>query len=133
MLEDGARSSRLRRNALHLSPVVAGSASLVDAATSGSDDVVVIARVNVDGKDIRVVNDSVLNGLQRLSAIRRLVGKVPGAGINDIGAARVDGERFDMNQSRSAVSRQLSPGLAGVVRTKYPVEGSGNKDVRIQR
>ena len=92
MLQDGARSSRLRRNSLHLSPVVARIASLVDAAASRGDDVVVIARVNVDGKDIRVVNDPVPNGLPGLSAIRCLVGKVPRAGINDIGAARVDGQ-----------------------------------------
>src|SRR5205085_9380351 len=70
VLEDGARAARLRRDAVDLAPRRARAARLVDAAARGHDDVVRVSVVNLDGEDVRVVNDAGLRDAPRLAAVR---------------------------------------------------------------
>src|ERR1041384_7665205 len=50
MLQDGARATRLRRNALDLAPAITSSLTLVDTAASRSNDVIGIPGIYVDLK-----------------------------------------------------------------------------------
>src|ERR1041384_1404539 len=69
VLEDGACAARLRRNSLHFSPTIAGVLAFVDTAAGGSDDVIWITWIDVDGKEVGIVNDSVLHRLPALPAV----------------------------------------------------------------
>src|SRR6185369_14574965 len=69
VLKDGSRSSRLRRNALHLAPALTRGLTLVDTAARRSDDVVRIARIDVDRKDVGIVDHSVSDRLPRLTTV----------------------------------------------------------------
>src|SRR5437016_1837349 len=110
MLHDGACATRLGGYALHLSPLIAGSARLVNATAGRRNYVIVIERIDVDSEDVGIVNDAVLNVAPGASTVSRLVRKIPGAGIDDIGIERIDRQRLDMDQTRCAEGRQLSPG-----------------------
>src|SRR6185295_4237120 len=92
VLDNGARPSRLRRNTLDFSPAVTRIAGFINSTTGRGDDVVRIARVDINGEDIRVVNDSILNGLPTLPAISRFVRQIPGARVDGVGSPGVDGE-----------------------------------------
>ena len=102
----------MRRNALHFFPATAGVACLVNAAAGRRDDVITISWINVDGKDIRIINYAVLDAVPGLPAVSRLVGQIPGAGINNVGGCRIKSQGFDMDQPRGAVRWQLIPGGA---------------------
>ena len=69
MLQDGARAARLRRDALDLTPALTAGFTLVDAAAGRSNNVIGIARIDVDRKDVGIVNDSVLDRPPGLSAV----------------------------------------------------------------
>ena len=66
MLQDRARPARLRRNALNLAPAFTGVLAFVDTAARGSNDVIWIARIDIDREDVGVVDHSVLDRLPGL-------------------------------------------------------------------
>ena len=72
-------------------------------------------KVYIDREDVRVVDDSVLNVAPGLATVNTLVRQVPRARVDDICIPRIDCERFDVNQSRSATGRQGAPRLSRVV------------------
>ena len=69
MLHDGARSSRLRWNSLHFGPIIAAAAAFVDSTTGRRDYMVGITGVDINRKNIGVVDDSILDALPTLPAI----------------------------------------------------------------
>src|SRR5678815_1827955 len=131
MLDDGSRPSRLRRNTLHFRPAVARITGFINATAGRRDYVVRIAGIDINRKDVRVVNDSVLDILPGLPAISRLVRQVPGARVDGVGRSGVNGERFDVHESGRGVSGQLCPRIAGDIRTKNSVEGPGDQHTRV--
>jgi hypothetical protein len=69
MLQDRARAARLRRNPLDLAPAITRVFTFVDTAARRGNNVVWIARIDVDRKDVRVVDDTVLDRLPALSPV----------------------------------------------------------------
>src|SRR6266536_6277017 len=96
MLHNRTGPSRLRRNALNLTPGVTSILGFVYAAASGCNHMVRIARINVDGEDVGIINDPVLDRFPRLAAVGGLVRQVPGPRVNDIRGTRIDRQRLDM-------------------------------------
>ena len=60
MLHDGACASRLGWNTLHLLPALTSSLAFIDSATCRGNDVVGIARIDIDGKDVGIIDDASL-------------------------------------------------------------------------
>src|SRR5690348_11269902 len=131
MLQDRARASRLRRNTLHLAPAITSVLTLVDTTASRGNDVVRVARIDVDGEDVGVVDDAVLDGRPRLSTVHRFIRQIECAGVNRVGCAWIYRERLDVNQSLSALSRKLFPCFARIVGAKDARESAGDQRVRI--
>src|SRR5258705_2524342 len=69
VLHDCSSPARLGRNSLNFAPTLTSRLAFVDPATSGSNDVVGIARINIDGKDVRVINYAILDGPPGLSSV----------------------------------------------------------------
>src|SRR5258706_16023145 len=111
-------------------PALAGITSLIDPATRRRNDVTRITGVEVYGKKVGVVDYSVLDNPPGLTAINTLIGKIPGTRIDNIRVMRVYRQRLHMHQARGTGRRQWRPGLTGVSRTKDPVEGPGNQNIR---
>src|SRR5918992_714478 len=96
MLQNGARTARLRRYSLYLFPKLAAILAFVDAAAGRGKDVIRIARIDVDRKDVGVVNHSLADDLPGLPTINRLERQPERACVNCVVGARVDRERFDV-------------------------------------
>src|ERR1051326_1523137 len=131
MLKNSARASRLRRNTLNLVPVIAGVCGFVNPTAGRRDDVTRISRIEVDRKNVRVINDAVLDDPPRLSTVGGFVRQVPGARVNDICPTWIDGERFDVHQAWSSLRWQRRPRLARIERLINAIEGSGQEEIRI--
>src|SRR6266478_6199538 len=93
-------------------PAISGIPRLIDPAAGRCDYVTRIPRIKIDGKDIGIVDDAVLDNPPGLAAISGLVRKIPGAGIDDVRVMRVDCQRFDMHKTRRTGCKkgvQVSP------------------------
>ena len=80
-----------------------------------------IARIDINRKDIGIINDSSLDGFPGLSAVGGFVRKIPGACVDDVRSSRIDCERLNVNQIRSILRRQLLPAFARIVRAEMPL------------
>src|SRR5437660_6021458 len=109
MLQDGARTARLRWNPLNLVPVLSSIPRVIDSATSRRNYVIRIAWIDVNGKDIRIIDDAVLNNPPGPASVRGLVRKPPCTGIDHVRVARIDRQRFHVNQVRSVLGGQRRP------------------------
>src|SRR6185295_9775871 len=105
MLKDRARTAGLRWNALNLFPSLAGCLTFVNATARGSDDVIGIARIDVNREYVGIINDPGLNGFPSLAAVGRLIWKIPGSRVDDVRGSRIDGERLNMNEIRRILRR----------------------------
>ena len=112
-------------------PAFAGVARVVDTAAGRRDQVIGIPRIDVNGKDVRIVNYSLLDTTPGPAAIGAFERQIPGARVNDVRIARVNGQRFHVNQARRGRRGQRRPGFARIIRAKDPVEGAHNQDVWI--
>jgi hypothetical protein len=78
--------------------------------------VVGVPLVYLDGEDVRVVDDAGLGDVPSLPAIGRLVGQVPRAGVDDVGVARVYGQRLDVDEAGRGLSVEQFPAVARIAR-----------------
>ena len=84
VLQDRSSTTRLRRDALDLVPVFSTVWRFVNSAARRSYDVIRIPWIKIDGKNIRVIDDAILDNPPRLPTIKRLVRQVPGARVDNI-------------------------------------------------
>src|ERR1051325_2529702 len=91
-----------------------------------------IARVDIDRKDVGIVDDAVLDVSPGLTAVGRFIRQIPGARVDGVDSSRIDGQRLDVDQAGRVVGRQLGPGVARIVRTEDAVESAGDKYVWIR-
>src|SRR6266508_416290 len=113
-------------------PVLSSVRCLINPAASRRDYVVGVPRVYVDGEDIRIVDDTLVDDSPVLTTVCTLVGKMPGAGVNHVRAAGIDGQRLDVNQIRRATGRQQGPGFARILRAEYAGNSSDQQNTGIQ-
>src|SRR5437660_7648547 len=132
MLQNRARASRLRRDALYLLPFVARVSGFVNSAACRGDNVIRVMRIDVDCEDVRVVNDSVLDTMPGLPAIHAFERQVPRSCVDDVRVARIDRYRLNIYQARCAARRQCRPGLSRVCRTIDATDGTRQKGVWIR-
>ena len=92
MLKDRARTAGLRWNALNLFPTFTGCFAFVDSTARGSDDVIWIARIDINRENVGIINDPSLNGFPGLATVGRFVWKIPGSRIDDVRGSRIDRE-----------------------------------------
>ena len=97
MLKDRAGAPRLRGNTLHLVPALAGIPSVIDATASRGDHMIGITRIDIDGEDVGIVDDTVLNYSPGAATVRGFIGKVPGPCVDRIRVAGIDCQRLDMD------------------------------------
>jgi hypothetical protein len=89
--------------------------------------------VDLDGEDVRVVDDAGLRDVPALPAVGRLVGQVPRARVDDVGVARVDGEGLDVDEAGRGRGVELLPVVARVRRAPDAAVRAGEEEVGVLR
>src|ERR1700693_1850926 len=113
-------------------PALRGVGCFINPAASRRYYVVGVPRVDVDGEDVRIVDDALVDDSPVLSTVCALIRKMPSAGVNHVRASRIDGQRLYVNQVRRATCRQRGPGFAGILRAEYAGNGSDQQNAGIQ-
>src|SRR5205085_6167739 len=89
--------------------------------------------IDLDGEHVRVVNDAVLDGEPSLAAVFSLPRQMPRTGVDVIGVARIDGDRFNVAYVRVSIGRQLRPTIARIFRDEDAVMRTCGEEVWIGR
>src|SRR5262249_42455796 len=110
---------------------VTGILALVNAGTGAGIDHVGTRGVDDDGKDVRVVDDAVLDVVPALAAIAGLPRQVPRARIDYVRICRIDRDGFNVLDLSAGFGRDALPRLSGVSRAIYAVERPCNQAVRV--
>lgn len=112
---------------------LAGVLALVDAAASAQKGDLRRNRIEDDGENIRIVDQSPLDAVPHLAPVHGLPGQMPGAGKDDVWIVRIDGQRFDLMNFVATGWADKRPGNAGVGTAEDAFQGSGVEDRRIRR
>src|SRR5437016_13144122 len=131
MLKYGARATRLRGNPLDLMPALTRIARVIDSTAGRRDHMIGVARIDVDGKDVRIVDDAILYDPPAAAAISALIRKIPGSGVDGICVAGIDCQRFYVHKAGRAGRGQRSPCFSRILRLEDAVEGSRYQNVWI--
>ena len=89
--------------------------------------------IDNDGKDIGVDNQSLLDVVPGLTAVRGFPWQVPGSGVNDFRMDGIDCQRLDFVNFAAALRADLRPCSTAVARTEDSGERSCIKNAWIGR
>ncbi len=133
ILHQAPRPSRFRRNALDPAEQSPRVLALVDSAARAQVNRMRMLGIDDDRKHIRVHNQSLLDVVPCLAAVRSLPWQVPGSRVDRVSVARVYRQRFNLVNLVAARRADLRPCRAAVARPEDSLQCSRIKCARIGR
>ena len=91
-----------------------------------------IARVEDYGEHVGIVDHAFFDGRPGKAAIHGLPRQVPGAGVDDLGVVRIDGQRLDVLELGMSRRRDPLPRLACIAAAEHAIEGARDQDLGIR-
>ena len=128
-----ARAPRGIRNALDLAEQFSGRFTAINSGTCADEKVLGLRWINDDGKNIRVVDHTLLDAVPGLAAVFGLPRQVPGAGINHVRIHRIDGDGLNVLDLGMVFRRYPFPLMAAITAAVDSVQRAHHQNFRIRR